>query len=126
MVRDAILLAVMVVFALTTGVVSELGYVLDDPSTFSDYLQLHVTTFILLILVGASILFGEKLIIEHFTLRRQFAKRNQTPSEAVEIAPRQNLIVYGGYAPFVGSGLPLRDWSFAVDLMGGIYARIKF
>src|SRR6201999_1303333 len=29
---------------------------------------------------------------------------------------RQNLIVYSGYAPFVGSGLALRDWSFAVDL----------
>ena len=112
-IRDAILLAVMIAFALTTGVLSDL-YILMYNSEI--YFQLHITALIVLILVGASILFGERLIIQHFTLRRQFAKRNQTPSEVIQSGPRQNLIVYGGYAPFVGSGLPLRNWSFAVNL----------
>jgi hypothetical protein len=116
MIRNAILLVTIVLFALTTGGFSDLRYVLDDQSEIYEYFQLHMTTIILLIIVGAGILFGERLLIQHFTLRRQFAKRNQIESAASQTGPRQNLIVYGGYVPFVGSGLPLRDWSFAVDL----------
>jgi hypothetical protein len=115
-IRNAILLVVTVIFGLTTSFLSDLRYVLDDPSEINEYIQLNMVTVILLIMVGAGILFGERLLIQHFTLRRQFAKRNQTPSEAIQNGPRQNLIVYGGSVPFVGSGLALRDWSFAVDL----------
>jgi hypothetical protein len=114
--RDALLFVALLIFLIPSGALSDISYILEDPGNLSAYLYYHSTSLILLILTGAAILFGERLIIDHFTLRKRFAKRSAALAKAPVRAPRQNLIVYAGYAPFVGSGLPLRDWSFAVDL----------
>ncbi|MGY4922819.1 hypothetical protein [Streptomyces sp. 900105755] len=41
-----------------------------------------------------------------------------------EQAGRSGLVFYGGYRPFVGAGLPLRDWSNAQLLLGAPKTRI--
>ncbi|WKE69128.1 hypothetical protein [Streptomyces sp. WP-1] len=41
-----------------------------------------------------------------------------------EQASRSGLVFYGGYRPFVGAGLPLRDWSNAQLLLGAPKTRI--
>ncbi|MEU1409386.1 hypothetical protein ABZ471_45425 [Streptomyces sp. NPDC005728] len=41
-----------------------------------------------------------------------------------EQASRSGLVFYGGYRPFVGAGLPLRDWSNAQLLLGSPKTRI--
>ncbi|OIK27420.1 hypothetical protein [Streptomyces malaysiense] len=41
-----------------------------------------------------------------------------------EQASRSGLVFYGGYRPFVGAGLPLRDWSNAQLLLGAPRTRI--
>ena len=117
--RDASLLAVVLVFAITSQSVGELSYVLDEPELLGEYVNLYLPDFALLLLAGVAILFGERLIFEHLTLRKRFARSpvESAKHPAPDMAkPRQNLVVYGGYSPFVGSGLTLRDWSFAINL----------
>ncbi|MDI9886891.1 hypothetical protein QMZ92_21595 [Streptomyces sp. HNM0645] len=41
-----------------------------------------------------------------------------------EQASRSGLVFYGGYRPFVGAGLPIRDWSNAQLLLGAPKTRI--
>jgi hypothetical protein len=115
-IRDALLFVALLIFLIPSGALSDINYVLEDSNNLYLYLMYHSTSLVLLILTSAVILFGEKLIVHHFTLRRQFAKRSAMSATRPPGAPHQNLIVYAGYAPFVGSGLALRDWSFAVDL----------
>jgi hypothetical protein len=40
-----------------------------------------------------------------------FFKTSTTPSD-----PKQNVIVFGGFYPFVGAGTPRTDWNFVIDL----------
>jgi hypothetical protein len=114
--RDLLLFVALLAVLVPSGALSDFSYILQDVDNISPYLNYHSMSLLLLVLIGATVLFGEKLMVEHFTLRKRFAKRSAMTAETSSGAPRQNLIVYSGYAPFVGSGLALRDWSFAVDL----------
>ncbi|HME22391.1 MAG TPA: hypothetical protein VKI44_13785 [Acetobacteraceae bacterium] len=128
-VRDALLLAVLLAFLFLSGFMPDLQYVLSEsPEDFGILLQVHAAELVLLVLIGAAILFTEVLLREHFTLRRRFAKLVRQNPEAA--APgtkttRQNLVVYGGYSPFVGSGLTLRDWSFSVNLQKAVGGGVR-
>ena len=119
-VRDALLLVALLVFLVPSGFMPDLQYVLSQsPDDFALLLHVYAAKLVLLVLVAAAILFTETLLREHFTLRRRFANPARPRSDAAVLntkTARQNLVVYAGYSPFVGSGLTLRDWSFSVNL----------
>jgi hypothetical protein len=74
---------------------------------------------ILAVLMAGLVLFAERILTTHYTLTRQFSRDRFTGgpprTDAVPEGP-QNLVVYGGYAPFVGSGYRIGGWSFPVNL----------
>jgi hypothetical protein len=119
-IRDALLLTILIIFLISSDFYSDVVYVLSDHlELFGLLLQYHALGLILLVLSGATVLFCELLINEHFTLRRRFTKQAHPLSPSLDehfTASQQNLVVYAGYSPFVGSGLSLRDWSFSVNL----------
>lgn len=72
--------------------------------------------------------------VKYWTLTRQLSARRFDPAAVGEPISRRarerlhklaatqegNLVVFGGYEPFVGSGQPLGSWSLAVDISKGI------
>ena len=84
---------------------------------------------ILFIFITAAITFyrtyhEEKGILLHFTRGKFDAEYVRshltvplTDKEAEALPqPDQNLVVYGGFLPFVGAGIDLDGWSFAIDI----------
>lgn len=116
-VREGLLLALLVVFVIASNFVQDLAYVMSDaPEEFPLLLQVHWFGLFLLAITGAAVLFGDRLMSEHFTLRKRFTRRQFHAHDRRQTRTRQNLVVYGGFSPFVGSGLSLRNWSFSVNL----------
>ncbi|MDO9709928.1 hypothetical protein [Paracraurococcus lichenis] len=115
---NLLLLSVLILFLLSGDFVPDLAFALDQPDYLGDAFEYNAPGLLLALLACAAIVFGENLVSEHFTLRRRFARmRSQSPlDDRRPSSPRQNIVVYGGYSPFVGSGLELRDWSFSVNL----------
>jgi hypothetical protein len=70
-IREALLLAVLLLFLLLSRFMSDLSDGLDD---FGLLLRMHSKELILVLVAGAVLIFGEALLQEHFTLRRRFAK----------------------------------------------------
>jgi len=82
--------------------------------------------FVLAILAG--LLYFVKMYRERYSLIRPFLRQTFNPAEVAKkyvssFEPKagtvseadQNLVVYGGFLPFVGAGLDLGGWSFAVS-----------
>ncbi len=80
------------------------------------------------VLVAASALFFVKAYNDRYTLAQQFRQDAFDPEKlrvkypapqdpelnAAMPWPDQNLVVYGGFVPFVGAGIDLGGWSFSV------------
>jgi hypothetical protein len=69
-------------------------------------------------LLAAAILFAERLFTEHYLIVKQFGKERfvNRSGPVLSDVESQNLVVYGGYTPFVGSGFQQGAWSFSVNL----------
>jgi hypothetical protein len=110
--RDALMVAAFLAFTH-----SPLAWLLAQPDDAAEILSYFSGNLALGLLAAALVLFAERLLSEHFTTARHFA-RDATPSGPAGRAhePAQNLVVYGGYSPFVGSGYDVGGWSFSVNL----------
>jgi hypothetical protein len=69
-------------------------------------------------LLAAVIMLAERLYTEHFLIVKQFGQKHFTcrGGPILSDVESQNLVVYAGYMPFVGSGYRLGSWSFSVNL----------
>jgi hypothetical protein len=47
---------------------------------------------------------------------QQLTPKQEKKLEAISDSQKANVIIYGGFSPFVGSGLNINGWSFAVDI----------
>ncbi len=112
--RDLVMLAVFLVIAYRP-----LGWLMTDPEQAGEIISYFAPNLILAVLAAGFVLFVERLITEHYTTTRRFARSTVASGLAsptlVADAP-QNLVVYGGYSPFVGSGYNVGGWSFSVNL----------
>jgi hypothetical protein len=78
---------------------------------------------------SATIVMLEKITTEHYTITRKFSRSeaslaSQFPAEIAKTqrrtgSKRQNVIVYGGFSPFVGCGFDLEGWSFSLNTAKG-------
>lgn len=97
----------------------------NDPNNLSSaFIGLY---FFFVIVTG--LLYFVKIYQEHYSLVRPFLRQSFDPAEiarryppfltpaadATVSQPGQNLVVYGGFLPFVGAGLDFGGWSFAVS-----------
>ena len=91
----------------------------EDASDVGLILAYYKVELICAVLAAALVLFVERLITQHYTMTRRFS-RERFAGTATAAGPEsdgpQNLIVYGGYSPFVGSGYGIGGWSFSVNL----------
>ena len=91
----------------------------EDASDVGLILAYYKVELICAVLAAALVLFVERLITQHYTMTRRFS-RERFAGTATSAGPDadgpQNLIVYGGYSPFVGSGYGIGGWSFSVNL----------
>jgi hypothetical protein len=113
-VRDALMLLVFLLVAY-----EPIGWIWSYPDEADQIVADYASNFVLAVLAAALVLFVERLITEHFTTTRQFARDAQPGSrQATDAAADepQNLVVYGAYSPFVGSGYSVGGWSFSVNL----------
>jgi hypothetical protein len=69
-------------------------------------------------LLASVFMLTERLYTEHFLIVKQFGQKRFTRrgGPILSDVESQNLVVYGGYMPFVGSGYRLGSWSFSVNL----------
>lgn len=111
-VRNVFMMLLFLVLA-----VLPLPWVLSSYQDMQEYLSNNSINILLALVPPAFILFAERLYIEHFLLVRQFGRDRFVNSGGSILSDieSQNLIVYGGYAPFVGSGYWLGGWSFSVN-----------
>jgi hypothetical protein len=110
--RDLLMVVVFLLIAY-----EPIGWILSYPDETGQIVGDYNGTLILALLATGLVLFVERLITEHFTTARQFAREMHAAPESNEAAQSsQNLVVYGGYSPFVGSGYNVGGWSFSVNL----------
>jgi hypothetical protein len=83
----------------------------SDPAGLRDYASFGY-------LLAAALMLAERLYTEHFLITKYFGQSNFTRRGGPILADveSQNLVVYGGYMPFVGSGYQHTSWSFSVNL----------
>lgn len=95
-----------------------------------EFLTLQVQIVLLSLVVAWAVLFGEQLIATYGIVARQLRPGAFNPEMApapgsprlrrrlaeLDVAARGNVCVYGGYVPFVGSGVPISAWSFVLDV----------
>lgn len=111
--RDLSILVVFVAFAHQA-----IGWIITDPGELGAILAYFAPSLALGAVAAGLILFGERLYTGQVTIGRLagdagFGEAAQSKTPGGE---RQNLIVYGGYSPFVGSGYGVGGWSFSVNL----------
>lgn len=97
--------------------------------TFSNN-NLFFSVFFLFFLIACGIVFWERWQIRYIIVAKQLTKQNFNPNlvklrtnnnletqlEQIPNIQNGNVIVYGGFSPFVGSGIDLGGWSFAINL----------
>jgi hypothetical protein len=69
-------------------------------------------------LLGAALIFVG-LHNEYVVLTGELGPKSFKPAAAPDASARPNVVVYGAFSPFVGSGQDLGGWSFAVNLEHG-------
>ncbi len=118
-VRDGLIFALTVLLLITYAAVY-------DPLTSTLF------TF-LIFLVAWGIVFFDSYVIRYNVLGTYFTKKNFDPNYAgsrlgaeqqsrvkeIAAAQRGNVVVYGGFSPFVGSGLDIGGWSFTAKVNKG-------
>ena len=94
--------------------------ILSLPWTLSTYdgVADFPVNLILALIPPTVVMFAEQLYIEHFLIVKQFGRRHFVNRKGPILADMesQNLVAYGGYSPFVGSGYWIGGWSFSVNL----------
>jgi hypothetical protein len=109
----AMLLIVMI------AVAAPIFDVLSFPERYAGYFVPSFSTNLIYgYVLAAAILFAERLFTEHYLVVKQFGRDRFVNRAGPILADieSQNLVVYGGYAPFVGSGHSLGGWSFSINL----------
>lgn len=91
----------------------------DNPDDFSLILQSYQTPLISCWFLATIVVFIEKFLTHRNTLSRDltakaFARKPRNPPSKTAVP--DNVVVYGGFSPFVGSGYDLTGWSFTVNL----------
>ncbi|MGE7471192.1 hypothetical protein ACQKLX_17235 [Bosea sp. NPDC003192] len=71
--------------------------------------------------LASIIIFVEAVYVELVIVRQKFSAANWRASQKSNEARDQNVIVYSGFSPFVGAGVELASWSFAVNLEKGAH-----
>jgi hypothetical protein len=112
-IRDGVMLLVFLVFAW-----GPIGELLAEPQYASEILAYYAPNLILAVLAASLVLAVERIWTEHYITARSFGRGMMTEagSPAAPAAPAQNLVIYGAYSPFVGSGYRVGGWSFSVNL----------
>jgi hypothetical protein len=83
-------------------------------------IEYHAAALLSTIGLGFAVALAGTLLTHHFTLARRFSRaRFAASGEAPPSTERQNVVVYGGFSPFIGAGLDLGGWSFTVNLERG-------
>src|SRR5262249_53245730 len=99
--RDAALCVVPVLIA-ATGVV---GALLQTPWAYQQIPAYYTLPLLGIWAIAAAILFIERVLTQHVTLtRRLSAGRFDPVREPAAARAAQNVVVHGGFSPFVGSG----------------------
>jgi hypothetical protein len=96
-----------------------MAWLISEPAHVGEIIVYFAPKLILAVLAAGLVLFIERLVSEHYTTARQFRRESFAsvlPHDNVAVDEHQNLVVYGGYSPFVGSGYPVGGWSFSVNL----------
>ena len=62
--------------------------------------------------------FSYDFIISEFS-KLHLSSEEKQKLEEISQTQNANVIIYGGYSPFVGSGLNINGWSFAIDITKG-------
>ena len=115
-IRDALML-----LAFGAVAYNPLYWVISDPEHFDEILAYFAPSLIFGVIAAGVVLFVERLMTEHYTMartfnRQAFASAPRREPQAAGADGCQNLVVYGGYSPFVGSGYSVGGWSFSVNL----------
>lgn len=110
-VRDLLMIAAFVAISH-----EPLLWVYDRPDALVEILSSYSSTFLLAATAVVLVLFAERLLTEHFIVARSFNQAAFSANGAGGATSPQNVVVYGGYSPFVGSGYGIGGWSFSVNL----------
>jgi hypothetical protein len=113
--RDAALCLILIVLA-ATGIFGEL---IDSPQYFSEILLDYSTSIAWCSALAVAVVFADTFLREHITLTQRLALNSSSRSPkipALTPTKRGNVVVYGAFSPFVGSGFDLGGWSFTVNL----------
>ena len=116
--RDAALCVVLIILA-STGIFGDL---LAAPDYFTEVLSDYSVPLAGCWELAAAIVFADIFLREHVTLTRRFSLNfpGRSPETAASTpAKSRNVVVYGAFSPFVGSGFDLGGWSFTVNLEQG-------
>jgi hypothetical protein len=86
----------------------------------------------LLLLIGFGIVFGERLHVERRIIARlrkgcddpdfvnvPLTWRLEQALQRIHDEQNRNFVVYSGFSPFVGAGIDIGGWSFAIDVSKG-------
>ncbi len=104
MVRDALLVACTLPLFLS-GAIFDLA--MDLQLGLGLNLELYSTEIALTWLLAFGVLFTEAALVRFLVVRRSFAPTTWSYAPAHDDAARQNVVVYGGFVPFVGAGVDL-------------------
>lgn len=113
-IRDVAIIALFLMIAY-----EPIGAILNYPEFTEQIIANFAPILLLALLACGLVVFVERLITNHFTVSRQFAAPDGgglSRLNSLKSDNSQNLIVYGGYLPFVGSGYGLGGWSFSINL----------
>lgn len=107
----------------------DLLYVVGAPSEFPYFFDFYSGAIALTLLVVFAIVFAARFATEHRLIARAFdrgafadTEGNRAPARYDDrlsptvAAAADNVVVYGGYSPFVGAGFDHGGWSFAVNV----------
>jgi hypothetical protein len=112
-IRDASMLLAFLLMGYTP-----LVWIISAPERAERILAQFWLDLVFALVAAGFVLFIGRLMTEQFTIARRFSREKfaETATRAGPADDIQNLVVYGGYSPFVGSGYRLGAWSFSVNL----------
>ena len=114
--RDALLVGCLAPVILTGALTSALLDALEGSvPELGEYTVSIGMTWSLAFLV----LFVEALYIRFVLIRKSFSLSAWSAKEPLSDEGKQNAVVYSGFLPFVGAGVQLESWSFAINLEKG-------
>lgn len=123
-IRDVCLTVLLLAFLATPGLLGALGYVLSEPHYFSETLAWVVLC--LTFALAVAVVFVELFMVRFRILggelsKAGFSAHNSVAPAAMKCVPPEiargrahNVVVYGGFTPFVGAGATIGGWSFAL------------